>query len=77
MKRIEEISDPSSCINKADNDEPVFVLRANDPLAASVVDVWVNMAEGTGIHEDWKLKEARELAQEMRRWRTEKKKQQP
>ncbi len=52
MKKIDEISDPSSCINKADNDEPVFVLRANDPLAPAVVDYWANQAEGSKIHED-------------------------
>ena len=69
MKKMEEITDPSSCINKAENDEPVFVLRANDPLAAVMVDHWANQAEGTRMHEDWKIKEAHQLAQEMRRWR--------
>ncbi len=74
MKKIDELTDPSSCFNRAANDEPVFVLRANDPLAASVVDYWANQAEiRPGLHEDWKIKEARENAQEMRRWRTDKK----
>ena len=73
MKRLDELTDPMSCINKAGDDEPVFVLRANDPLAATVVDFWANQAEGGNLHEVWKINTARELAQEMRRWRTEKK----
>jgi len=73
MKRLDELTDPMSCINKAADDEPVFVLRANDVIAASIVDYWANCAESGDHHEDWKIKEARELAQEMRRWRTEKK----
>jgi len=75
MKKMDEIADPSSCINKAGNDEPIFVLRANDALAAGVVDYWANQAEGTRLHEDYKIKGARELAQEMRRWRTDKKRE--
>jgi hypothetical protein len=75
MKKIDEITTPDSCINKAENDEPVFVLRANDPLAAGTVDYWANQAEGTNIHEVYKINTARELAQEMRRWRAEKKKE--
>ena len=73
MTRMDELTDPTSCINKAENDEPVFVLRAKDPLAAATVDHWANLATGTGVHEDWKIKDARELAKEMRRWRTNKK----
>lgn len=73
MRKMDELTDPSSCINKAENDEPVFVLRANDPLAAGIVDHWANQAEGTNLHEVYKINTARELAQEMRRWRTEKK----
>ncbi len=73
MKRLDELTDPKSCINKASDDEPIFVLRANDPLAAGVVDYWANQAEGGNLHEVWKINTARELAQEMRRWRTEKK----
>lgn len=75
MKKLEELTTPDSCINRAENDEPVFVLRANDALAAACVDHWVNMAIGTGIHEEYKLNEAHEIAQEMRRWRADKKKE--
>ena len=77
MKKMDELTDPSSCINRAANDEPVFVLRASDPLAAGVVDYWANQAEGTNLHEVYKINTAHEVAQEMRRWRTEKKKDRP
>lgn len=74
MKRIDELTDPTSCINKAGDDEPVFVLRANDPLAPAAVDYWANMAVG-GDHDQRKIEGAREIAREMRRWRTEKKRE--
>ena len=32
IKRI-ELSSTRSCLNKADADEPIFVLRAKDPMA--------------------------------------------
>jgi hypothetical protein len=35
-----ELNDPNSCINKAADDEPVFVLRANDENAAPAVAAW-------------------------------------
>ena len=75
MKKTDEMTDPSSCINKAADDEPLFVLCANDPLAAGVVDYWANQAEGTNLHEIYKINIARELAQEMRRWKADQKKE--
>lgn len=38
--KAQEIRNPDSCLNKAAFDEPVFVLRANDPVAAHVVEYW-------------------------------------
>ncbi|MDZ7735921.1 MAG: hypothetical protein U5P41_07330 [Gammaproteobacteria bacterium] len=35
--KSEAINNPGSCLNKAAADEPVFVLRAKDPLAAAIV----------------------------------------
>lgn len=34
------IADPNSCLNKASDAEPLFVLRANDELAPLVVRDW-------------------------------------
>lgn len=40
MIKTKEISDPNSCLNKARDDEPLFVLRAHDPRASSIVRAW-------------------------------------
>lgn len=69
MLKRDELEQPNSCINKAANDEPVFVLRAKDPLAASAVEYWAKNAEATGFHDPAKCAEARHLASSMREWR--------
>ena len=38
--------DPTSCLNKACTEEPVFLLRANDPVAAAAIRHWATM----GLH---------------------------
>ena len=43
MIKANEIADPSSCLNRAAEDEPIFVLRAHDELAAGVVRHWANL----------------------------------
>jgi PRTRC genetic system protein C len=63
-----ELMSPVSCLNKAESSEPLFVLRAHDPIAAQTVRHWATMAEGT--HESGKIAEARALANEMERWHT-------
>lgn len=40
MKKIEELTNPDSCLNKADLSEPLFVLRANDPQAPALLRRW-------------------------------------
>jgi hypothetical protein len=70
------IINPDSCWNKAADDEPVFVLRAKDPLAHAIVVIWANryMFEKGG----WdKMTEAQRnkfsdalcVATDMREWR--------
>lgn len=69
MTKAEALSTPTSCLNKAGFDEPVFVLRAKDPLAPAVVEVWASMAEAAEMHEAEKISMARTEADEMREWR--------
>lgn len=64
----EELLNPQSCLNKAADHEPVFVLRAKDPLAANAVRDWADSAERHGLHPE-KTAEARELANHMDDWR--------
>lgn len=80
MYKSEELKNPVSCLNKATDDEPLFVLRANDELAPSIVRTWAVMyhkakAEQTGgITESQRAKydEAMALASLMEQWRFEK-----
>lgn len=67
MLKRDELRTPTSCLSKAAPDEPIFVLRAKDPLAAQVVRLWADMADG--IHEKDKTNEARQLAGAMDYWR--------
>lgn len=83
MKRRDEMSRVDSCLNKAGDDEPVFVLRANDELAAEVVRYWASkyMAQKMGENFETrgsaaltapqlnKAMEARQLASDMDEWR--------
>ncbi len=64
-----ELSRSDSCLNKAAADEPVFVLRAKDPMAAMTIRHWVTMS-GAGAHESTKLTEALKAADEMDAWRS-------
>ena len=56
------------CYEKAEPDEPMFVLLARDKTAALVVELW--MLQQTEI-DDEKLQEAKECAAAMRKWHKE------
>jgi hypothetical protein len=40
MLKREELELPTSCLNKAADDEPIFVLRAKDPCAPAAILAW-------------------------------------
>ncbi len=63
MIKRDELSNPESCINRAEDDEPLFVIRGKDPIAVSVVRFWCDHAERDHEHE--KIVEAEAIAQEM------------
>lgn len=62
-----EMSSPDSCLNKAADAEPIFVLCAQDMLAPTVIRFWAELAEMTGSSSD-KVDEAISLAEEMTYW---------
>lgn len=63
-----ELRNPSSCLNKAAPNEPIFVLRAKDPLAPQTLRLWAAMS---GLaHEQFKIEEALHLADQMEAWRS-------
>lgn len=68
MIKQNELRDPGSCLNKADDDEPIFVIRAKDAVGAATVRLWATVAKG--IHEPEKIDSARALACRMEAWRT-------
>lgn len=76
MMRKYEISNPNSCLNKAEDDEPIFVLRANDELAPALVRQWATWYKNTKQdlgeftpEREKKYREALDLAEMMRRWK--------
>ena len=69
MRKRDELNDPNSCLNRAADDEPIFVLRAKDRLAPAAVYEWARAAERGASHEPERIAEARMLAQVMMNWR--------
>lgn len=60
---------PLSCLDKAADDEPVFVLRAQDRFAPDVVEHWAVLVQTrNGGRPTPKTTEARQLAKAMRQW---------
>lgn len=60
------------CFAKAADDEPVFVLRAQDILAPAIVDLWVAAARLLGASTE-KILAATMTADAMRNWDGKKK----
>lgn len=57
-----------TCYDKAGEDEPLFVLRAQDILAARLVREWADRAEKGGTKPEV-IAEARACAAEMELWK--------
>ena len=62
-----ELSDPNSCINKADPQEPVFVLRGQDLTSPAFVLAWAELARVLGCNPE-KVNEAILTAKKMKVW---------
>jgi len=63
----ERIQDSANIIPE---DEPVFLIRAQDALGPDIVDQWADWAEEEGAKEDI-VEHAREHAEAMRKWQEE------
>lgn len=68
MIKREELAKSSSCLNRAEADEPVFVLRANDPIAPMVVRIWASLSGQMYAHNPDKIRGAFYEAKEMEAW---------
>lgn len=76
MIKEQEILNPNSCLNRAANGEPLFVLRANDETASDLVTVWaikyMNSKGGWAkmdARQQQKFSEALNCAHTMKEWR--------
>lgn len=49
------------------DDEPVFTLRASDPLGPTLVEAWADLAVQLGVPVS-QIQDARALAAQMRAW---------
>jgi hypothetical protein len=58
-------------LGKAHDDEPVFILRAQDCLAAETAERWAIRARAMGVDHD-KVQEVFALAEEMLQWHSRK-----
>jgi hypothetical protein len=67
MTKAEELANPDSCLNKAADDEPIFVLRGRDALAAEVVRFWATIAQDNNVPAG-KVLDALTLADQMELW---------
>jgi len=72
------LNDGSSCLNLAYDDEPIFVLRANDETAPHLIRAWAEKyheAKGRGMSGNdrqlAKYNEAYAIARAMEIWRDE------
>lgn len=68
MTKKQVIEGPS-CLTRADDNEPVFVLRAKDPIAGAVIRYWAELASSTGTHETEKIMRAMHESVEFNDWR--------
>lgn len=76
MLKRDELATPTSCLNKAGDLEPVFVLRANDETAPAIVTEWAReyMYNKGGWpkmtpEQQAKYAEAMDIASAMRIWK--------
>ena len=61
-----------TCLQKAADDEPIFVLRAQDITAPAIVRMWAEMQKLHPIRAEEKIREALALADRMEQWPTRK-----
>ena len=73
MIKRDEIEDPESCLNKARDDERLFVLLARDPAAPAAIRAWIaeRIRLGRNAAVDAQIQEAFDCAARMEAERSE------
>lgn len=69
MTKEKEISDPNSCLNKAKDNEILFVLLGRDPAAPAAIRAWIRerLQLGKNVEKDDQIKSAEQDIREMTR----------
>jgi hypothetical protein len=67
-KILEDNTTDSGCVVRAAEDEPIFTLRAKDPMAANAASQWIWCSEDNDLHSD-KIDDAKQCLSEMRQYR--------
>lgn len=64
MRKDRELIDPASCLNRARNDEMLFVLLGRDAAAPATIRAWIRerIALGKNRPDDVQIKEAHACA---------------
>lgn len=70
MRKEQELRDANSCLNKAEAEEPLFVLRAQDFSSAKTVLEWIRLNFDTAPGA--KLLQAFTTALDMKKWGSKK-----
>ena len=67
MIKLQELSDPNSCLNRAKDDELLFVLLARDPAAPWAIRAWIDerVRLGKNAPDDAQIEEAEQCARRM------------
>ena len=76
MRKFDELRVPHSCLNRAEADEPLFVLLGRDIAAQAAIAEWIRVRIATAKNRegDPQLKEAEMLRQDMMRYERERRK---
>ncbi len=67
MRKKKEIKSPNSCLNKAKDDEMLFVLLGRDSAAPATISFWITerIRQGKNQHDDPQIVEAMQCARIM------------
>lgn len=67
MLKRDELADPNSCLNKAKDDEPIFVLLGRDASAAPAIIEWTasRIELGLNLKGDAQIRDAYKIAEQM------------
>lgn len=67
MRKRDELTDPTSCLNRARDDEMVFTILGRDAAAPAAIRARL----GKNVAEDWQIRDALLCAAVMERERAE------